>query len=97
MKSVETAATDNRRIDPRIVMDEQVTITFSQEAIVGPGQNISSQGLFFVAETAIPVRVRIAGVDQPVAGELVRVQAMGEGKLGIAVRFVGATPELPES
>lgn len=87
------ATTDNRRHDPRIDMAEKVTITFAGDAILGSGQNISSQGLFFVATTAIPVHVRIEGVDGIVHGELVRVQAMGEGQLGIAVRFTGPAPQ----
>jgi hypothetical protein len=73
-------------------MAEQVTITFTCRSIVGPGQNISAQGVFFVADTSIPVDVRIDGVESAVAGELVRVQSMGEGRVGIAVRFVGPPP-----
>lgn len=87
--------TENRRHDPRIAMDETVTIRFDGATVVGPGKNISSQGLFFIATTAIPVSVRISGVDGPVRGELVRVEAMAEGQLGIAVRFLAPAPELP--
>ncbi|HLQ36805.1 MAG TPA: PilZ domain-containing protein [Planctomycetota bacterium] len=88
MERRRAAEKDNRRQDPRVNMGERVTVTFSAGEMVGSGQNISAQGVFFVAETSIPVMVRIDGVAAPVAGELIRVQAMGEGKLGIAVRFL---------
>ena len=75
-------------------MEEHVTITIQTDEIVGPGQNMSSQGVFFVADTSLKVSVSIQGVAEPVEGHLVRVQQMGEGKLGIAVRFTEA-PDLP--
>ena len=75
-------------------MEENVTIKISTDEIVGPGQNMSAQGVFFVADTSLKVSVSIQGVAQPVEGHLVRVQQMGEGKLGIAVRFTEA-PDLP--
>jgi len=82
------------RRDARIDLGEHVTIHFAAGSIVGPGQNISAQGVFFTAAASLPVTVRIAGRDEAVAGELVRVEAMGDGRVGIAVRFVEAHPEL---
>jgi PilZ domain len=90
----DAVAEDSRR-DPRVNMGEQVTITFATDSIIGPGQNISAQGVFFVAETSIPVTVRIDGVEATVRGELVRVQSMGEGRVGIAVRFLEPVPAPP--
>jgi hypothetical protein len=87
------ASIDNRR-DPRVDLDEQVTIQFEAGSIVGPGQNISVQGVFFTAEAVLPVTVRIAGKDQVVRGELVRFESMGGGCVGIAVRFLAPNPEL---
>jgi hypothetical protein len=55
--------------------------------IVGPGQNLSSDGLFFVTDGAIRVRVSIEG-ESDREGELIRLQSLGGGKLGLAVRFV---------
>ncbi|GAB4150418.1 MAG: hypothetical protein Fur0037_18940 [Planctomycetota bacterium] len=80
--------TENRRQADRIQMHETVTVTISSDPVTGPGKNISEQGLFFVADARIPVEVRIKGVDGVLAGELVRVQTMKEGKIGIAVRFL---------
>lgn len=80
------------RADLRVPMHENVTVQIEAQRIVGPGENISAQGVFFVTEGAIPVTVRIAGVDQVVRGELVRVQTMGEGRTGIAVRFLTPAP-----
>ena len=85
---------DERRDSPRIPMGETVTVKIHTDTIVGPGQNISSQGVFFVADASIRVSVSIRGVSEPVEGHLVRVQHMGERKLGIAVRF-DERPDLP--
>ena len=93
-KSSVDVTKDERRRTPRIAMEENVTIRISTDEIVGPGQNMSAQGVFFVANTSLKVSVSIQGVAEPVEGHLVRVQQMGEGKLGIAVRFTEA-PNLP--
>jgi len=85
------SATDNRQ-EPRTAMTGQVTIAFDAGAIVGPGQNISAQGVFFVAAGSIPVRVSVDGDGTSVPGELVRVESMGDGKVGIAVRFREPNP-----
>lgn len=84
---------DNRR-DPRVDLAKQVTIRFEAGSIVGPGQNISLQGVFFTAPASIPVTVSIDGVDEVVQGQLVRVETMGEGRVGIAVRFLEPNPRL---
>ena len=82
------------RCDPRVDLGERVTIHFEGGCIVGPGQNLSAQGVFFTAAASLPVTVRIDGRDEVVRGELVRVETMGDGRVGIAVRFVQAHPEL---
>lgn len=84
---------DNRR-DPRVDLSQQVTIRFDAGSIVGPGQNISLQGVFFTATASIPVTVAIDGKDEVVRGELVRVETMGDGRVGIAVRFLAPNPAL---
>lgn len=83
------STTYERRDGPRLPMDENVTVTLMTDTIVGPGQNISPHGVFFVAEGSLRVKVQMPGGSEPVEGKLVRVQHMGEGKLGIAVRFDG--------
>lgn len=93
-KPTGNTAQDHRQ-DRRIGMTETVTVHLDGAAIVGPGQNISTQGLFFVTESSIPVTVRVGNAETPVRGELIRVQAMGEGRLGIAVRFLEWQPEQP--
>lgn len=91
MSEQSSTGTDARR-EPRAPMTGQVTIAFDAGAIVGPGQNISAQGVFFVAAGPIPVRVSVDGSAATVPGELVRVESMGEGKVGIAVRFLAPNP-----
>lgn len=88
--------TDERRDGPRVPMDDNVTVTLLTDVIVGPGQNISPHGVFFVAEASLRVKVQMPGASQAVEGKLVRVQHMGEGKLGIAVRFDGQPGPSPE-
>ncbi|MBM4062419.1 MAG: PilZ domain-containing protein [Planctomycetes bacterium] len=83
---------ENRR-DPRHELADQVTIRFEAGAIVGPGQNISQQGVFFTALASIPVTVQIAGREPALRGELVRVETMGDGRVGLAVRFVEPSPQ----
>ena len=76
----------NRRFE-RVGMDRTVTIRFQGDAIVGSGQNVSEQGVFFVAEGSIPVQVEIAGRERSLPGQLVRIENMGAGMVGIAVKF----------
>lgn len=82
------------RANARIELGEGVAIDFAAGSIVGSGQNLSAQGVFFTAAASIPVTVRIDGRDQVVRGELVRVETMGDGRVGLAVRFLDPHPEL---
>lgn len=93
MSDHKQAAVEGRRA-PRVELDRQVTIRIGDQVLVGNGQNISAQGVFFVAEGRLPVEVEIEGRDGPLAGELVRTENMGAGQLGIAVRFDDAHPDL---
>lgn len=83
----EQAVAENRRA-PRVDMLASVTVVLPACEIVGPGQNISAQGLYFTTTAALRVMVRVAGSGQELEGELVRVESMGNGQLGIAVRFL---------
>lgn len=84
----------DQRVDPRLPIDEAVSIEFTGGPIAGSGRNISLQGVFFIAPTSVAVQVRIAGHAEPVPGELVRVESMGDGRVGIAVRFREPQPHL---
>ncbi len=77
---------DSRR-DPRVPMTGDVTVVFDVDPVVGPGENISAQGVYFTTAAALKVHVRMAGSEHAVPGELVRVESMGNGRVGIAVRF----------
>jgi hypothetical protein len=78
----------DRRGSDRVALDSEVSVQFDPTPILGPGQNISPEGVFFVAAGSIRVQVTISGRDEAYEGELVRLQSMGEGKLGLAVRFI---------
>ena len=76
----------NRRFE-RVSFDRAVTVRFEGDAIVGSGQNVSEQGVFFVSDQAIPVKVEIDGREGQLTGELIRIENMGDGQVGIAVKF----------
>lgn len=82
------AMTQDHRRHERTPLDGEVTITVDAQKIVGPGRNVSSQGLYFSTSGSVRVLVSVPGQDDPIPGELVRVESMGDGRLGIAVRFV---------
>lgn len=87
MHKPEDIATADQRRDPRLPIDDEVTIHIDAQSVVGPGKNVSAQGVYFTTAAALKVTVRIAGRDREVPGELVRVESMGDGTVGIAVRF----------
>ena len=62
--------------------------------MTGSGQNISREGVFFLAEGRVPVHVEIEGRAGSIAGELVRIENMGSGMVGIAVKFDAAHDDL---
>jgi hypothetical protein len=81
-----TAQSERRSFD-REPMEGTVTVRFAEQEIVGPGQNMSDEGVFFVADGALRVKIQVDGRGTWREGEVVRVQSMGEGRLGMAIRF----------
>ena len=79
--------TTDRRTPERRALEGDVVVEFDATTLIGPGQNISEQGVFFIADGRVPVKVRIDGEDVEKVGEIVRVESMGGGRLGIAVKF----------
>jgi hypothetical protein len=85
---------DQRR-SPRVDYDEQVTIELPAAALRGQGENISDQGVYLRAAARIRVLVRLGADGEVRSGQLVRVETIGDGSLGIAIRFdapVGRAP-----
>ncbi|MEZ5962328.1 MAG: hypothetical protein R3F56_00650 [Planctomycetota bacterium] len=76
-----------RRRDFRQSLAGTVTVRLQAQDIVGPGENVSPDGVFFVAEAALPVEVILPGTSEVRQGELVRVTQMGAGRVGVAIRF----------
>lgn len=93
MHKRDTQTEAGQRQATRFDLDGQVTIRFDASVLAGSGQNISAQGLFFTAATALPVTVLVAGHAE-VKGHLVRVESMGDGRIGVAVRFDAMHPDL---
>jgi len=81
-----------QRRDERLGLAEQVAIQFSDLTLVGSGENISSQGVYFTVDATIPVRVRIGDGQQEVEGHLIRASTIEDGRVGIAVRFAEPDP-----
>jgi hypothetical protein len=81
-------ATQDQRRDLRVPIDDYVTVAIDAQNLVGPGRNVSAQGVYFTTTGSVRVHVRIAGSPRAIPGELVRVDAMGDGNIGIAVRFL---------
>lgn len=87
MSDLDQNTSTNARSSGRIGFDGAVTIRVDGDVIVGSGQNVSEQGMFFVSETPIKVTVELGGLDAAITGELVRIENMGAGAVGIAVKF----------
>jgi len=85
------ASNDNevaeRRRDARHPLDGTVRIRLPAQAVVGSGENVSDDGVHFVADTALQVEVELPGQGTVRRGELVRVSPMGGGRVGFAIRF----------
>jgi hypothetical protein len=79
-----------RRRAERDALEGDVTVRFEDLEIVGPGRNISETGVYFVSEATARVRVEVDGVIR--TAELIRVETLGNGRLGVAVRFVDDPP-----
>jgi len=100
MTEPDTDATDtaNRRRSDRADLNGKVTVQFPSEPLVGPGENISEAGVFFVIDGSLRVQVQIEGREGAIEGELVRIQALSErGGAGIAIRFLEPQPGLVSS
>jgi len=74
-----------KRDAERLRLASEVCVTFQADPVSGPGQNISSTGVYFLADQEVRVTVRIG--DREVEGHLVRAEKHGSGKTGLAVRF----------
>jgi hypothetical protein len=81
------------RQTPRVDLSSDVTIQLGETTLVGSGDNISLQGVFFTTDEPITVSVQVADHGE-VRGKLVRLESMGDGRFGIAVRFDDAQPHL---
>jgi|SoiMethySBSTD1v2_1073268.scaffolds.fasta_scaffold566562_3 hypothetical protein len=78
----------DRRGDERGPLAGRVTVRFPAATFEAHGQNVSADGALFVLEDEVAVTVQIEGERAPRSGVLVRANALGPGKLGMAVRFV---------
>ncbi|MBL8748418.1 MAG: PilZ domain-containing protein [Planctomycetes bacterium] len=86
MDEPRTTTTDHRRAE-RVPFAGTVAIEFDTTSLVGSGENISNEGVYFTAEGEVPVLVRMGDGGTTVRARLVRFESMGGGRVGIAVRF----------
>ena len=83
----EQSEQDKDRRSRRAPLQGEVTVVFNDTPLFGSGENISSAGVYFITDEHIQVKVRLEGYENLVDARLVRVESMGEGKTGIAVKF----------
>lgn len=93
MKPTKASPGIRGRQAPRVDLSSDVTIQLDDITLVGSGDNISLQGVFFTTDEPITVSVQVADHGE-VRGKLVRLESMGDGRYGIAVRFDEAQPHL---
>lgn len=83
----EDKSTDNRRRGDRRDLTGQVVLQVPAQAVTGTGQNVSEDGIYFLASEGLQVEVHVPGEAEPRRGRLLRLQALGEGRFGLAVKF----------
>lgn len=77
-----------RRRAERNAFDGKVLVDFAGLELSGSARNVSESGVYFVAEGKPRVVVRVDGEPAPKTAEIVRIESLGAGRFGIAVRFV---------
>lgn len=75
-----------RRSSDRIPLEGSASVRILESEVIGPSRNISQEGIYFIAEAEMPVEVTLPSKDV-LKGKIVRIGAVREGELGIAVRF----------
>lgn len=88
----------DRRGTERIPLEGTVSVKVVEGEILGPSRNISQEGIYFIAEAEMPVQVTLPMDGRVLSGKIVRVGAVRDGELGIAIRFDEKLPAdlLPE-
>jgi len=84
-----TPGQDERRIHPRDPRAVPVEVHFEKTRLLGPSANLSPEGVYFLAEGSIPVTVTVTveGKKKTVKGRIVRIGAVNEKTLGVAIQF----------
>ena len=87
-----------RRAATRLPTGGSAAVRIRETEILGPSRNVSPEGIYFIAEAEIPVEVRLPNANTTVSGKIVRIGAVRDGELGIAIRFDEPLPpgSLPE-
>ena len=80
---------DDRRGSQRDPRTLPVEVHFEKLKLLGPSANLSSEGVYFLAEATIPVSVTISvdGKKRSLKGKVVRVGSVNEKTLGVAIQF----------
>lgn len=76
-----------RREQSRKALRGRVAMRLVAPHLEGAGENVSAQGVLFVVDGPVEVVVRIGEAGEELHGTLVRLQDLGSGRSGIAVRF----------
>lgn len=79
-------STEDRRADDRRTIEGALTVRVDPCEIHGPSQNVSADGVYFTAQADITVEVELPNGTRR-RGKILRVGAVRDGELGVAVRF----------
>ena len=82
----ENTNSDNHRHSQRTALAGAVQVRLSAEALEGPGQNLSKDGVYLIAGE-IAVKVLLPGEKDYREGYLVRANQVRDGEMGLAIRF----------
>ena len=81
------ATATERRSDGRIEVEGSVCVSIMQADILGPSRNVSREGIYFIAEAELPVEVTLPTSGDKVRGRIVRIGAVRDGEVGVAIKF----------
>ncbi|MBK8974465.1 MAG: PilZ domain-containing protein [Planctomycetes bacterium] len=77
----------DRRAAERTPLAGDIVVRLHELELVGGAANISESGVYFVADAAPTVEIVLPDGAGRRVGELMRIEAMGAGRVGVAVRF----------
>jgi hypothetical protein len=76
-----------RRGNDRIPLEGKVVVKIHECEMLGPSRNISQDGIYFITPAEMAVEIQLPDGLPTLHGKIVRVGAVRDGELGVAIRF----------